>query len=38
LEDDWEATARSWVSEVNTKTDSTHESHSQNVEPSSLEP
>ena len=38
LEDDGEAAAWCWVSEVNTKTDSAHESHSQDIEPGSLEP
>jgi hypothetical protein len=38
LEDDREATARSWISKVHTKTDRAHEGHGKNVEPSSLEP
>jgi hypothetical protein len=38
LEDDGEAAAWCWVSEVNTKTNSAHKSHSQDIEPGSLEP
>jgi hypothetical protein len=38
LEDDGEAAARGWISEVYTQTDCAHESHGEDVDPSSLDP
>jgi len=38
LEDDGEAAARGWISEVYTETDSAHEGHGKDVEPGSLDP
>ena len=38
LEDDGEAAAWGWISEVYTETDSAHEGHGKDVEPGSLDP
>jgi len=37
-EGDWEGSRRSWVGHVDTKTNCSHEGHSQYVEPRAFEP